>query len=62
MSRSVVKVTEDNSIEEVIELLLYRELNRIPVVRDDVPVGIIARYDLLKLIVDEKLMKTSTEG
>ncbi len=60
MSRSVVKVTEDNSIEEVIELLLYRELNRIPVVRDDVPVGIIARYDLLKLIVDKKLMKTST--
>ncbi len=57
-----MKVTEDNSIEEVIELLLYRELNRIPVVRDDVPVGIIARYDLLKLIVDEKLMKTSTEG
>jgi CBS domain-containing protein len=61
MSRSVVKVTEDNSIEEVIELLLYRELNRIPVVRDDVPVGIIARYDLLKLIVDKKLIKTSTE-
>ncbi len=56
MSRSVVKVTEDDTIEEVIELLLYRELNRIPVVRDDVPVGIIARYDLLKLIVEKKLI------
>lgn len=59
MSRSVVKVTEDDSIEDVIELLLYRELNRIPVVRDDVPVGIIARYDLLKLIVEKQLMKPS---
>jgi CBS domain-containing protein len=61
MSRSVVKVTEDDSIEDVIELLLYRELNRIPVVRDDIPVGIIARYDLLKLVVERKLMKVTQE-
>ena len=57
MSHSVVTVTENDSIEDVIELLLYRELNRIPVVRDDIPVGIIARYDLLKLVIEQKLMK-----
>lgn len=56
MSHCVVKVTEDDSIEEVIELMLYRKLNRIPVVRDDIPVGIIARYDLLKLVADKKML------
>jgi CBS domain-containing protein len=62
MSRSVVKVTEDDSIEDVIELLLYRELNRIPVVRDEIPVGIIARYDLLKLVVQQKLIRSTPDN
>ena len=61
MSRSVVSVGEGDSIEDVIELLLYRELNRIPVVRDEVPVGIIARYDLLKLVVEEKLIPAARD-
>lgn len=50
MSTMVVTVTEDDPVEKVLELMLYRDLNRIPVVRDGVPVGIIARYDLLKMI------------
>jgi CBS domain-containing protein len=50
MSRTVVTVTEEDSVEKVLELMLYRDLNRIPVVRDEVPIGIIARYDLLKMI------------
>ena len=56
MSRDVVYVTEDEPVEKVLELMLYRDLNRIPVVRDDVPVGIIARYDVLKMIADRDLI------
>ena len=51
MSKNVVIVTEDDSVDKVVRLMLDRDLNRIPVVRDGVPVGIVARYDLLQLMV-----------
>ena len=54
MSTRVVSVTEDDPVEKVIELMLRRDLNRIPVVRDGVPVGIVARYDLLRIMVREE--------
>lgn len=53
MSTPVVSVTEDATVEEVVELMLRRDLNRIPVVRGDVPVGIVARFDLLKIMMQE---------
>ena len=53
MSMNVVSVTEDDSVDKVVRLMLDRHLNRIPVVRDGVPVGIIARYDLLQLMVNK---------
>ncbi len=56
MSTKVVTVSEEATVEEVVELMLRRDLNRIPVVRDGAPVGIVARYDLLKLMArDDKL-------
>jgi CBS domain-containing protein len=55
MTRKVVTVTEDDTVEKVLELMLYRDLNRIPVVRDEVPIGIIARYDLLKMVAARNL-------
>ena len=50
MSTSVVTVTENDSIETVLELILKYDINRIPVVRDGKPIGIVARHDLLKLM------------
>ncbi len=56
MSTKVITVSEETTVEEVVELMLRRDLNRIPVVRDGAPVGIVARYDLLKLMArDDKL-------
>ncbi len=54
MSTNVISVTEDDPVEKVIELMMRRDLNRIPVVRDGVPVGIVARYDLLRIMVREE--------
>lgn len=51
MTRDIVTVTEDASIESVLELMLKHDVNRIPVLRDKAPVGVVARYDLLKLIL-----------
>ena len=54
MSTNVISVTEDDPVEKVIELMVRRNLNRIPVVRDGVPIGIVARYDLLRIMVREE--------
>jgi len=54
MSTDVISVTEDDSVEKLVELMLSRDLNRIPVVRDGVPVGIVARFDLLRLMMEQK--------
>jgi nucleotide-binding universal stress UspA family protein/predicted transcriptional regulator len=51
MSRPVVTVTEDEPIAEVVRLLLGRGIDRAPVVRDGVPVGIVTRHDLLRLLL-----------
>ena len=45
-----VTVTEDESIDRVVEIMVSQGLKRIPVVRAKVPVGMIARNDLLKLM------------
>jgi CBS domain-containing protein len=50
MTRDVATVTQDDSIEKVLELMLRRNITRIPVIREGIPVGIIARRDLLKLM------------
>lgn len=51
MSVPAISVTEDDSIEKLVGLMLEHNLNRIPVVRDGVPVGIVARFDLLRLML-----------
>ena len=50
MSRNVVTVTENDSIEEVLKLILRYDINRIPVVKDRKPLGIVARRDLLRVM------------
>ncbi|MFN0123179.1 MAG: CBS domain-containing protein [Blastocatellia bacterium] len=51
MKTRVVTVTEDQSMDEAVELMLRHDINRIPVVRDSVPAGIVSRHDLLRLMV-----------
>lgn len=51
MSTPVVTATEDEPIEAVVERMLRFDVNRIPVVRDGALVGIVARHDLLKLML-----------
>ena len=55
MTTRVVTVTEEKSVEEVVELMLRHAIHRVPVVRDAMPVGIVARHDILKLMVRDKV-------
>jgi len=41
----------------VVELMLRHTIHRVPVVRDAVPVGIVARHDILKLMVGDRVPK-----
>jgi CBS domain-containing protein len=54
MSAPVITVTEDDAVETVVTLMLRHDINRIPVARDGVPVGIVARHDLLRLMTWKK--------
>lgn len=51
MSRHVKVVSEADPIEKAAELLLKYDITRLPVVRGSQPVGIIARRDLLKVMI-----------
>ena len=51
MTRPAATVSEDASIHDVMTLMLEYDVNRIPVVRDGKPVGIVARHDLLKMMI-----------
>jgi CBS domain-containing protein len=48
-----VRTANDNTpLEEIARLMLRYDIDHIPVVRDGVPVGIVARHDFLRMIVD----------
>lgn len=51
MSRQVKVVSESDPVEKAAELLLKYDITRLPVVRGSQPVGLIARRDLVKLMV-----------
>ena len=53
MSSPVATTTEDAPIGAVVRLMLERKVRHIPVERDGMPVGMVTRRDLLRIMVDE---------
>ncbi len=53
MVRSVVTIDEEADVSLAVKLMLEHDINRIPVVRDGVPVGIISRHDLLRMMIEK---------
>ena len=51
MTARVITAAEDEPIAAIVHRLLRRGVHRLPVVRDGIPVGMVARHDLLKLIM-----------
>ncbi len=48
MSANVVTIAEDADLSQAVDLMLKRNIKRLPVLRGDAIVGIISRSDLLK--------------
>jgi CBS domain-containing protein len=55
MSRRVITVTEDASLGELAEMLLFHRIHRVVVVRADRIVGIISVLDILQTLRDQHL-------
>lgn len=53
MVTEVITGTEDTPMDEMARLMLRYDIEHIPIVRDGVPVGIVARHDFLRLIAEE---------
>ncbi len=51
MTRDVLTSAEDETVRDAVVRMMKHNVHRLPVLRDRVPVGIIARHDLLKLMV-----------
>lgn len=53
MTRRVFTVEEDDPLETAVELMLREDVNRVPVVKEGKPVGVVSRRDLLRLVLDK---------
>ena len=49
MSKEVIKVYEDDTFDDVANIMIKKSVNRVPVVDKDNKIkGIICRYDIIK--------------
>ena len=52
MSRNVVTLTEDDTILKAASTIILKKVKRLPVVRDNRPVGIVSRIDIVRAIME----------
>lgn len=53
MAKNLVKVDSETTIKEVAEILAKKEFHALPVVANDVLVGIVTTTDLIKYLLDQ---------
>ena len=58
MVTEVRTASEETPLEEIARLMLRYDIDHIPVVRDGVPVGMVARHDFLRMMVEEPQAST----
>jgi len=50
MTTEVITATEETPVEEIARSMLRYDIDHIPVVRDGMPIGMVARHDYLRMI------------
>ena len=53
MTRNLVTISPDSSIKEVAEILAVKEFHALPVVQDELLVGIVTTTDLIKYLLKQ---------
>ena len=54
MSKKVISITEDASVEEIARLMTTHAIKRLPVMNEDKVVGIVSRADIVSAIAQGK--------
>jgi CBS domain-containing protein len=52
MVTEVITANEDTQVEEMARLMLRYDIDHIPIVREGVPLGIVARHDFLRMLAE----------
>src|ERR1700752_1872045 len=51
MSRNPVTITEDTPLDQAVDLMERHRIKRLPVVRDNIPVGIVSRSNVMRALI-----------
>ena len=62
MVTEVITAAEETPLEEIARLMLRYDIDHIPVVRDRLPVGIVARHDFLRILAEEAKPMSDVAG
>ncbi|MCC7210915.1 MAG: CBS domain-containing protein [Candidatus Brocadia sp.] len=64
MTKKPVSVSEDTTVEDIIHVMTKQNIMRVPVVKNDIPIGIVSRCDVLKCVygvLKPEFIKISSE-
>lgn len=61
MTAPVHAVQEDDSVAAVVRLMLGQALRRVPVLRGRVPVGVVARHDILRVVLLDMVAREASQ-
>jgi predicted transcriptional regulator len=50
MTKNVITITEEETVDDLVKLLIKHNYYRYPVVKDNKPIGMVSKRDFLKLI------------
>jgi CBS domain-containing protein len=59
MITEVITATEETPVEEIARAMLRYDIDHIPIVRDGMPIGMVARHDYLRMIAEGVRTKPS---
>lgn len=48
MTKNVISAKSNTTIDEIIKLFITRGIKRVPIVKNNKPIGIVSRHDVLK--------------
>jgi CBS domain-containing protein len=50
MSEEVVTASKNATIEQIVETMIHHGIKRVPIVQDSIPIGIVSRADVLRVL------------